>query len=64
MYHSHTSFHGSDDYKDGRGNVDADSVDGNVPPEEFDPDYASLPTTRPNEPPPYKATPGYGHGGR
>ena len=47
---------------DGRGNVDTDSYDGNVP-EAFNPEYESLPTRRPHEPPPYKSTPGYGRGG-
>ena len=49
------------DDNDGRGNVDADSFDGNAP-EAFNPEYESLPTRRPLEPPPYKATPGYGPG--
>lgn len=47
------------DFTDGRGNVDADSLDGNAP-EAFNPEYESLPAQRPLEPPPYKATPGYG----
>ena len=54
----------SGDYGDGRGNVDADSIDEGQP-EAFDPDYDSVPTRneRPNQPPPYKDTPGYQHGG-
>ena len=47
---------------DGRGNVDTDSYDG-AQQEAFDPDYDSVPTKRPTEPPPYKSTPGYQHGG-
>ena len=44
--------------------MDADSIDEGQP-EAFDPDYDSVPTRneRPNQPPPYKDTPGYQHGG-
>jgi len=42
---------------------DDDSIDGSKPIEGFDPDYGSVPMARPSEPPPYKAAPGYGHGG-
>lgn len=61
--YSYLTFHPCREGGDGRGNVDTDSFDGGGQPEAFDPDYDSVPTRRPNEPPPYKATPGYAHGG-
>ena len=49
---------------DGRGNVDRDSdeEDGGQP-EAFNPEYESIPVLRPAQPPMYKPTPSYPHGG-
>ena len=53
----------ANNYTDGRGNVDDESDDG-AQPEAFNPEYESLPALRPSQPPPYKQTPGYEHGGK
>ena len=53
------------DYTDGRGNVDRDSDEEDAgEPEAFEPQYASLPVMRPSQPPQYKPTPQYPHGGK
>ena len=49
-------------FTDARGNVDRDS-DEEVQPEAYAPDYESLPALRPAQPPQYRPTPNYPHGG-
>ncbi len=52
------------DFTDGRGNVDRDSDEEDAgDTEAFDPQYQSLPVLRPPQPPTYKPTPSYSHGG-
>ena len=52
------------DYSDGRGNVDdSDEGEEEDQPEAFNPQYESLPALRPSQPPGYKPTPSYPHGG-
>ena len=49
---------------DQRGNVDKDSDEEDAgEPEAYDPQYQSLPVMRPAQPPMYKPTPSYHHGG-
>ena len=49
-------------FTDARGNVDRDS-DEEMQPEAYAPDYESLPALRPAQPPQYRPTPNYPHGG-
>ena len=51
------------DFTDARGNVDRDSDEEEGQPEAFNPQYESLPALRPAQPPQYKPTPNYPHGG-
>ena len=54
---------GGQDFTDARGNVDRDSDEEIGQVEAYDPDYGSLPALRPAQPPQYRPTPSYPHGG-